>query len=204
MKTICPLYTWSGDNETYQKRINLLTPGDIAVVVSENSGPTPFSTNLLEHVTTLKSKSILPFGYVSLNYGKRPIDEVFEDITVWRTHYGITKIFFDEFPANSGYLGLYWNLVRGYSGKGSTEKPIVVVNPGRPLTGYLSVSPGMLVVTHENKNLPDHMYYPKHYEAAIVHSVEGDIDIAEDCLNIYQWNWGYVTNDGKDGNPYDE
>lgn len=201
MRQIVPMFTWAQDHATYAARAARLNAGDIAIVTSSNNGPTPYDPVLRGHVRDLDERGVLVFGYVPAGYGSRPFGDVLDDITAWRRSYDVRRVFFDEWAGNRDLVGLCWGMIRGYGGSGTTDRPILVVNPGVPgITG--TVPPGTLVVTHESAQRPN-TAAPHPWEAAIVHSTLFPADTRR-YLAAHGWRWGFVTSDGADGNSYDE
>lgn len=188
---------------TWTARIAPLNAGDIAIVTSSNSGPDPYDPALATHIAELEAKGVLTFGYVHVTYGGRRIGSVLEDITDWRTDFGVKRIFLDEWvPAHHAELGLMWGAVRGRVVDTDRKAgPYLIANPGVPVT-WPSVPSGTLVVTHEGATLPN--WSPRPWEAAIVHSLN-DPATAHGILVRQGWQWGYTTSDGlTDSNPFDE
>lgn len=205
MKSTAPMYTHAGDEDAYVARMALLKAGDLAIVTGDNSGPgTAPDDNLAHHIATLRGNGIHVVGYVHISYGQRPFGDVIEDIATWRRWYGVTAPFIDEWPVRFGIgeLNLMWCIARGYSGKGSPDKPILVVNPGVPWDSKGVPLPGVLVVAHEDDIFP-HGVIPKPWEVAMIHSSSA---VQADTGNLAAngWQWGWVTSDGLDGNPWDD
>lgn len=203
MRSMCPLYTYSRDMSTWAARIALLNAGDIAIVVGENSGPGPFDLALAAHIHELEAKGVLVFGYVHVSYGARPLGEVLEDITDWRVDYGVKRVFLDEWSnVHHAELGLMWGAVRGRVTEADRKAgPYLIANPGAAVT-WPSVPAGTLVVTHEDASLPN--WTPKPWEATLVHSFAADLAAGRAALERWGWQWGWLTSDGPDGNPWDE
>ena len=97
------------------------------------------------------------------------------------------------------HLGAVWGATRGYAGKGTADRPILVVNPGQPL-GIVKPPDGVLVVTYEGVQPTDRA--PQPWEAAIVYSCPTP-DAQRSRLATNGWSWSFVTSDGSDGNPFD-
>ena len=203
MRTLAPLYTYAGDTAIYAARVVELQPGDVAVVTSGDSGPLPVDQRLMQHIADLGARGVQVLGYVHLDepsrQQRRPVDAVLGDIATWALRYGVNRVFFDEWPASWGsrWLGAMWGACRGYTG---SRGVVCAANPGVPL--HLTVPPpaGALVVTHEGPTVPS--WRPEPWEVAIVHSVT-DVAQTRAQLAVAGWQWGYVTADGPDGNPFD-
>jgi hypothetical protein len=202
MRTLMPLYSWAQDNATYDARAALLNAGDIAIVTSSSSGPDPYDPALDAQIVELKDRDILVFGYVHVSYGTRPIRDVLRDLTAWRRGYGVTRMFLDEWSTDMVHeVGFMWGAVRGYGGPGTTDHPILAINPGVPMPRLTSVPPGTLVITHEGTTLPN--WTPKPWEATLVHSFTDPV-AGRAALDRWGWSWGFCSSDGADGNPWDE
>jgi len=203
LRTLMPCYTWAGDDATYDARAAQLKPGDIAIVTSTLSGPSPFDPALHAQIVELDQADVLVFGYVACDYGERSLREILADITLWRHDYAVRRVFLDEWAADMhNEIGLMWGAVRGYGGRGTTDRPILAVNPGITMPLLRTVPPGTLVVTHEGTAVPP-PGTPQPWEAALVHSHPRP-DACRVTLERDGWGWGYCTSDGLDGNPFDE
>ena len=209
MRTLCPLFTWAGDLATYATRVAELQAGDVAVVVSSRSGPgQAVDPSLMQHIADLSGGRVDVLGYIHIDEAgrgrTRTIDAVLDDIEAWHRFYGVTRLFVDEWPADWGlrYIGAVWGATRGYSGKGTIAKPILVINPGQPLELRGTLPDGVLIVTHEGTDTVP-AWSPQPWEAVIVHD-SADPVATRARLAANGWAWGYVTSDGSDGNPYDE
>lgn len=205
MKTIMPLYTWEGFTAIYAARVAQLKPGDIAVVNGANNGPGDFRTELMAaHITGMQAKNVIVMGYVHVSHGERTMDDVLDDIVCWRLWYGVTRVFVDEWPEDwgSAYIGSVWGAVRGYSGRGTLDDPILCVNPGRWIEQTLDPPAGTLVVTHEGTTYPPSLGEPAPWEAVILREQVEPV-VTRWHLAKDGWAWGFVTSDGADGNGYD-
>lgn len=206
IRELVPLYTWAGDIGTWRARLDRLTAGSVVVVTGPKSGP-PLArdADLAAHIDDIRTRHLLPFGYVPLGYGDRSVEEVLDDLTDWHVLHGITRVFFDEWPAGWGHrhLGALWGAVRGYTGRGSADRPILAINPGITVASLTATAPpaGTLIVTHEAATMPDRR--PQRWEVALVHSHPSPAE-ATDTLDTAGWQWGHVTSDGRDGNPWDQ
>lgn len=206
MRQLVPLYTWAQDTATWTARLDLLTAGDIVVVAGPGSGPPKWTDpDLATRIAECQARKLHVLGYVPLGYGDYFIDDVLSDLVDWHHNHAITRIFFDEWPAEwtQRHLGALWGAVRGYAGRGSVDRPIMVVNPGVD-TPMDDIEPpaGTLIVTHESRDIPEPRR-PKRWEVALVHSYP-DPYIGGSHLHAQGWEWGHVTSDGADGNPWDE
>jgi hypothetical protein len=76
MPGLVPLYTWHGDAATLSRRLATVNSGDI-VVLNPSNGPTPDDaaeqTGVADLVRRVTALGALPFGYVHLGYGSRPV-----------------------------------------------------------------------------------------------------------------------------------
>lgn len=203
MRTACPLYTWAG-SPTYITRIAELHAGDVAIVTGDNSGPgTVVDPNLTQRIADLTAKGVDVLGYVDVAYGARRLESVLDDLAKWHGWYGVTRPFFDDWPKNWGarYIGAMWGAVRGYSGRGTPERPILTVNPGTLLALTAPPPAGTLIVEHEGSTFPTATPHP--WSVALVWG-QADPAATRAALDAAGWQFGYVTSDGADGNPYDE
>jgi len=207
MHPLTPLYTHASDSVTYEARARLLGPGDIAIVTSSQSGPSPFDAALVGRIRDLESHGVTVLGYVHASYGARTVDELLDDIVAWHRDYAVPRVFVDEWSADWGarYLGAVWGAIRGYVKSTPANPVILAVNPGVPLPLVNPPGTGTVVVVHENTEPPFGMT-PQPWEAAIVHSTPpGQVADVWRHLELQGFQYGYVTSDGlTDSNPFDE
>jgi hypothetical protein len=202
VKNFDPLYVSTDDDATYLRRLANLGPDDIAVVTSALSGPFPFDERLVRRITQLRLRGVTVLGYVSLDYGRRWVGSVLDDIVAWRRKYSVVGLFLDEWPSEWGseYINTLWGSPRSFAGRATTADPMfLVVNPGVGVTLAGGLGDGAFIVEHEGSEMP--MTKPNPWSIAIVHSVAHP-NVARSLLAAWGWPYGYCTSDTMP-NPYD-
>lgn len=101
MKTLAPLYIWSGDTVELQQAIEGLRKGDIAIVNGPDSGPPNASQSheLRAFVDKLQANDVIVIGYIPTGYARRAIQTLQDQAVSWRILTGVDGIFFDETDA---------------------------------------------------------------------------------------------------------
>lgn len=67
-------------------------------------------------------------GYVDLNYGLRPRDEILREVAAWREWYGVVDIMLDRTPAEAADVPVVVDTVAAMRDAGAIR---VILNPGR-------------------------------------------------------------------------
>ncbi len=97
------------------------------VVANPASGPGSAKAPWIASVfQTAMTGGLTLIGYSSTRYGDRPIQEVLDEISHYRTWYGINRIFLDETPYLCDRLSYYQTISETVHRNGGT----VVLNPG--------------------------------------------------------------------------
>ncbi|MRJ03301.1 MAG: hypothetical protein GXO19_02040 [Epsilonproteobacteria bacterium] len=136
------------------------------VIINPNNGHfRRRERNFARMIELLSREGIEPIGYIYSSYGKRPLEEVVEDIESWAKFYkpfGIEGIFIDEVDCTKEeyYRQLQERIKRDFS--------LVVANPGIPCrTEWSDIG-----VVHENSN---YSIEPPQWEgekAVLIHSID--------------------------------
>ncbi|MHC5559859.1 spherulation-specific family 4 protein [Kocuria sp. U4B] len=74
------------------------------VVVNVHNGPgKDRDSYYLPALSSLSSAApgLVTLGYVDLDYGRRPMAEILEDVAVWRRLYGLGGVMLDRFPSGT-------------------------------------------------------------------------------------------------------
>ena len=172
-------------------------------------------------VRSAQASGILVLGYVHTGYAHRNPDEIRAKIDGVYTGYGVDGIFLDETSTDCGpsapgaitNLAYYDALAKFIRSK--PGKHLVVMNPGTtpPENCWMGVTD--VLVTFENPTLA--AYRGKYVDAAWTHgyppsrfwhlvfSVPTVAEMQEVAALAHQRGagWLYVTDDGPDGNPWD-
>ncbi|KAF1999705.1 hypothetical protein P154DRAFT_467035 [Amniculicola lignicola CBS 123094] len=162
---LMPLYIWPVSDVTWQplyKAIKDHPQVDFVVVVNPNSGPG--SSTLPGHdyereVPKLNAfPNVLTVGYVLIDYCKRPLHDVCDDIdryAAWAqqaSSLGVGGIFLDETPNHySAGRALYLTALSGFikDKEGLLGGRLVIHNPGTPPDAGLGSTGADVIVTCE-------------------------------------------------------
>lgn len=172
-------------------------------------------------VKSAQASGILVLGYVHTGYAHRNPDEILAKIDGVYTGYGVDGIFLDETPTDCGAnppgaitnLAYYQALAKFIRGK--SGKHLVVMNPGTTPPDNCWMGVADVLVTFENPSLAG--YQSKYIDAAWTHayppsrfwhlvfSVPTVAEMQQVAALAHQRGagWLYVTDDGPDGNPWD-
>lgn len=112
------------------------------VIINPNSGPGSFDHEYLKLCTRLRKLGVNILGYVSTRWGKRPTEEILEEVETYHKWYGVCNIFLDEAATGEDMLPVYKDIYDAING-------LVVLNPGVvPHKGYLDA--GDVIVVFES------------------------------------------------------
>jgi hypothetical protein len=181
------------------------------VIANTSSGPgTTADPNYARVLERARQKAITVLGYVSTNYGDRPLREVKDDVARWVNFYpGVQGIFFDEQasgPDKVSYYGTLYEYVRKERGLA-----LVVTNPGTACAEEYLARPAADVVclVETNKDFGEYRppgwagRYPARCFAALLSRVGSPEQMKKCILEMGERKVGscYVT-DGRDSNPW--
>jgi hypothetical protein len=173
-------------------------------------------------VKATQKSGILVLGYVHTGYARRDPDEVRAKIDGVYRAYHVDGIFFDETPTDcsaTGYGGAttltYFQALSRYI-RGKPGKHLVVLNPGTMPPTDCWMSAADILVTFEAATLSkyesrygdaswNHAYSPMRFWN-LVYSVPtvAEMNRAVDLARERGVGWLYITDDGPDGNPWDQ
>jgi serine/threonine protein kinase len=132
LKLLIPAYFYpAGDGlAQWNRLIDSPASSKIIAIVNTSSGPGMIADpNYVKVVDRARQNGVTAIGYVSTRYGKRPLQEVKEDVARWIQFYpGIQGIFFDEQASSAEQVSYYaalYDHVRVEKGLS-----LVVSNPG--------------------------------------------------------------------------
>lgn len=193
-RRVVPGYIYSGDEEAWARCLKYLRAGDAIIVNGSASRPDKQpDEKLIAHITQLRKKQVMVYGYVAVGFGRREWRDMVEDIDVWDKVYKIPRIFFDQFPSDE-------NPVLGKALRSlvtTAINPPCIFNPGLRMT---TVPPaGVLTVAYEGVGVPE--FSPRRHEIALCYG-QDDPKATEKALASNLWRAGYC-NDDKDSNPWD-
>ena len=102
----------------------------MVIIANPNSGPGKVADpNFAQVIDKAKERGFLVIGYVSTQYGKRPADEIREDVDRWvRLYPGVQGVFLDEQASAAEKVDYYAGLYE-YARKQRGLR-LVVTNPG--------------------------------------------------------------------------
>ncbi len=176
----------------------------LRVIMNPNSGPgSSKNTDYVNAIATLQQAGISILGYVHTNYGNRNKTTVKNEINKWNNWYKPDGIFLDEM----GLKHAYYQEITAYA-KGLGIQ-YVVGNPGT----NIDVSAGNDVdslVLYEDSSLPTlstfqnwyNVYSPYHM-GFLAYEITPMPNTFISQASQY-FGWIYITDDGADGNPWDE
>jgi hypothetical protein len=185
----------------------------LSVIVNPNSGPgTTLDASYRWAIELLAKTSATLFGYVHTSYGKRPFDDVTNDVRQWRKLYpAVRHIFLDEVPSSAtteavAYYSQLSEIIR--AGDASIQ---VIGNPGMAMDGRLAKAARFnCVVEYENSDtLPEpgskFIPTPDPSRAVLLHSARDVTEMVSAVRAIRARGCGllYVT-DRKMPNPWDQ
>jgi hypothetical protein len=178
----------------------------VIAVVNPNSGPgTAARSDYMNGIGQLVAAGVKVGGYVSTEYGKRPVAEVKADVDRWRNLYPqVTTIFFDEMAYQPGAESHYTGLNSYAKGTGID---FTIGNPGvdtKP--GYVGTVDTILI--YESAGLPSaealagwHTSHPRENFGIIPYGVQS-LDAAFVAAAKARCGYVFVQNDGMP-NPWD-
>ena len=195
----------------------------IMVVNLGNGDDTAMNATAAEAVRSARAAGIVVLGYVHTGYGKRNPAEVRSKIDAALKNYEIAGIFFDETPTECGaenkFAGTnlqYYADLAAYVHEAKGGRRITVLNPGVAPPDDCWMSFSDILVTFEEATLENyqkkyvdrawtHKYAPERFWH-LVYSVSSasDMRVVEELARQRGAGWLYVTDDGKDGNPWDD
>ncbi len=191
---------------------------EIVAIINPNSGPGGAGDPNADYVVglnALKAAGLKMIGYVSTNYGNRAIADVKADIDKYEADYltWLTGIFLDETPNATGKEA-YYSEVHDYIRAKATVDDMIVMNPGTPpIEAYMSYCDVMVMFETTQNNFAAHTppAYASGYDSdkfcALSYRCATQEAMESDLTTVYQTHgYGYVywTDDGADGNPWDE
>lgn len=212
--TIVPAYFYPVPGGYWDQMTQQASRVPMIAIMNPNSGPgSDFDAAYFEAVSRFREAGGHAIGYVSTNYGNRPLEAVQQDIALYAAWYPIDGIFLDELPSTAERVDHYqtlYNYVHEVM-----EYWFIVANPGtntaeeylaRPAsdflitfesrTGYLNYRPSPWMESYGSwqfGHLP--------YNVPTVALMEQYVDLAM-ARNA---GWIYVTDDDTvpDLNPWD-
>jgi hypothetical protein len=195
----------------------------IMIVNLNNGDDTAMNATAAEAVKSARQAGILVLGYVHTGYGKRDPEEVRTKIDAAFKNYETDGIFFDETPTDCGaankFAGTnlrYYEGLADYVHQRGTGRRLTVLNPGVTPPDDCWMRFSDILVTFEEATLANyqqkyldqawtHKYSPERFWH-LVYSVSSASDMRAVAKLAQQRGagWLYVTDDGKDGNPWDD
>lgn len=189
MRQLIPLYTWHGDNATWEERLSTVRPGDYTII-NPSTGPDPDDLaerqGVHHRITSARASRAIVLGYIHCNYGNRPWADLAKNADTWQRTHGVDRFFLDETPAPTTRNTYRWLRELSPAARGNC-----VANPGVRTTIR---TPGLIIVTHEGPDLPQ--FDPQPHEAALVYGQPPGTRLPA------AWRTGYVTHDVPP-NPWD-
>jgi hypothetical protein len=214
--SIIPLYSWPTDvNGNVVPDWNTVASEHqrwpaIAVIpiVNNQNGPGPsLDPNWTKGIDVLINGGCKVAGYVYTQYGRRQIAKVEKDISNWKAWYPqITTLFLDQMSNKKGNES-YYSTLTSYAKSHGFD--FVIGNPGTAtVPSYIGTVDAMVI--YENTGVPTSFsswqasYSPNDF-ATLSYSVSSSsFPSSQVTANKASVAYQYVTDDGPDGNPWDE
>jgi len=222
VKHCIPAYIHWSDDVQWDRLLATIRPGDIAVVTGPASGPPTEPadrTALAARIAQLRTASAIVVGYVAWGYGHKRAPVITEELHQWH-RMAIDGAWIDEAPASydpvlrrtaqglHGYVRSWrphpdTKMLRGLScwNPGTWEPGINDIMRSLPASLWCTVEcaaadyPGR--ATDRRSSWPLREIHLAH----TAHTAEHAHDIERLMAKVV--GWGYATNDGPDGNPWD-
>lgn len=221
LKLLIPLYSYpvleSGES-AWQPLIDLkqnYPEVEIVAIVNPSNGHfREQDSNFYQGIQKLTAANIHVVGYVYTQYGLRLNHDVLDDVKAWQEFYqeaGVRGIFFDEVSNTSDDLSHYQSLSEQTKAQGFTS---IILNPGITTDqSYVDANIADIIVTYEETNREQIINPPISYNtptetthlATLIYEMEDNtIDDLISFAQEHQFSYVYFTDDGFDGNPWDD
>jgi hypothetical protein len=217
LRVLIPLYIYpesvNGRN-AWQPLADAARKIPVLAIVNPNSGPGggPPNGDYLQGMKLIQQAGAKSIGYVSTNYGKRPLAQVQADIDLYNKYFSVSGIFLDETASDPKMLGHYAQIYKYIKSKPKLQQ--VVANPGTQIDErYLSQPAADQAVIFESFGKDWPLYQPSSYLrkydrrrfALMLHNVPDQKTMQQYIDLAVQRNVGYVyiTNDAESSNPWD-
>jgi hypothetical protein len=172
-------------------------------------------------VKRTQASGIVVLGYIRTGYAHRNPDDIRAKIDGVYSSYGVDGIFLDETPTDCSAIGpsgvanlAYYRALANYI-KGKPGGHVVVLNPGVMPADNCWMSVADVLVTFEKATLA--AYQTSYVDAPWTHAYTPDrfwnlvysVPTAAEMHRVVELahrrgvGWLYVTDDGPDGNPWD-
>jgi Spherulation-specific family 4 len=216
-----PSYVQPGD-PVWEQWQNAKSVG-IMIVNLNNGDDTTFYPDVLAAVRKTQQKGISVLAYTYTGYGTRDPNVVKSKVKAAFDNYRVDGIFFDEVPTSCEAGGLYakdnleyYRRLTDYA-RNFEGPAITVLNPGtQPPTdcGWMSIA--SILVTFEDAtyttykdtyvDYPWMHVYGRERFWHLIYSVPGETEMKKtlELARQRRAGWVYVTDDGPDGNPWDD
>jgi hypothetical protein len=214
LRLLVPAYFYPGGEglAQWQRLLQAPDPAAVVIIVNTASGPgEKVNPHFARVVDQARAKGFTLVGYVSTRYGKRPAEEVKEDVDRWTRFYpGVEGIFFDEQASAAKAINYYAGLYE-YTRKRRGLRQ-VVSNPGTACAEeYLARPAADIVCLVEStkalsqfRSPPWAAAYPAGRFAALLHTVAEPGRMKQDVLAMAGKRLGYCyITDRAPPNPWD-
>lgn len=150
---VVPLYTYPTDS-SWSSLISIkqnYSSVPMIAIVNPASGPGgSFDQNYANGIQQLQAAGITVLGYVHTSYGTRDLQTVENEISEYKSWYGVNGIFFDEM-SNSASTFSYYSTLSNYTK--SLNFSMTMGNPGQPVSPNL-VGLFSILNIYENAGMP--------------------------------------------------
>jgi Spherulation-specific family 4 len=214
--TIIPLYSWPTDNQgnvipdwnTVASEQQKWPSIAVIPIVNVRDGPgRRRDANYAKGINVLVSGGCKLAAYVYTQYGRRSLTKVERDIDNWKAWYPqVTALFLDEMSYTSGKES-YYSTLTSYAKNHGFD--FVIGNPGTAtLPSYIGTVD--TIVVYEDAGVPTSFSswqasYGRMNFATLSYSVPfSSFPSSQVTANKSSVGYQYVTDDGPDGNPWDQ
>lgn len=159
VKFLVPAYFYPGGAGMphWEKLLQVGKDVEVVAIVNPASGPGKAAhPNYVKMFERMKKEGVLPIGYVSTSYAKRPLAEVQADVDQWFTLFPeIRGIFFDE-QASAADKVEYYVAAAAHVRK-KLPKALIVANPGTSCAPEYFTRPtaDLICVLEQSKAAPE-------------------------------------------------
>ena len=217
---LIPLYSypnWYGSNYKWKKLIDMkkrYNNSNVVAIINPNNGIFDSKNSDYERgIKDLINAKIKVVGYVYTKYATRDINDIKRNIDAWVDIYkkdGVSGIFFDETSTKKEDLNFYKEISRYARQKGLD---FIVLNPGVTTDqSYIDSNIADVIVSYENdyysfiNNPPLRFNRPSKNTKLSMLIYKMDKNGVEELVKKAKENnfsYIYLTEDGYDGNPWD-
>ncbi len=214
LEILVPAYFYPGNGEEWNRLTAAAEKVPIIAILNPASGPgRRVDLQFVAAARRLRKAGGKVIAYIATNYGKKKLTDVLEEVRKYTSSYPIDGFFLDEMsndksPSNVSYhAGIYKEMRR------SNPTFRIIGNPGTNTQETYLTTPTVdgLVVFEINKGYREFRFdgwisrHPASHFAHLLYEIPTAEEFEAYLRLACQRNVGmiYITDDGKDGNPWD-